>query len=112
MYRRYDGAMHINMGEALIVAAVVSTIILVLDRGDRLWPVLAAVAAGVEALLAFHIISLSISSFRIDVVLSAMLAISAGICWVRSGGKSAITAATIATMVGAMQLLAALSILK
>jgi hypothetical protein len=104
--------MHINTGEALIVSAVVATVILVLDRGDRLWPVLAAVAAGVEALLVFKIISLSISSFNVGTVLAAILTVAAGVCWMRSSGKSTVTAATVALMVGLLQLLHALSILN
>jgi hypothetical protein len=101
--------MHIQFGTALVVAALVASIILVLNRGDRLFPVIAAVAAGVEALMVFRILTLSVSTFRIDVVLPAALTIAGAVCWARSSGKSTIAASTVVLMVGLMQLLLALS---
>ncbi|MDB4959754.1 MAG: hypothetical protein JWO36_7323 [Myxococcales bacterium] len=102
--------MHIHFGTALIVAALVASILLVLNRGDRLFPMVAIVASGVEALIAFGILTLSVSTFRIDVILPAALTIAGGICWARSSVKSTIAASTVVLMVGVMQLLLALNI--
>src|SRR4051812_18135984 len=93
---------------ALILAALAGSVILVLERGDRLFPVVAVLATGLEALLAFGIMSLSLAKFRIDVILPAAIVIAGGICWARSTTKPNIAAATVVLMVGLMQLLGAL----
>jgi hypothetical protein len=103
--------MHTLFANIPIVAALVGSIVLVMQTSDRLFPMLALVASGVEALLAFGIMSLSLAKFRIDIILPALLVVSAGICWVRMSTKPTITAATVATFVGAIQLIAALSFL-
>ena len=58
--------MHVEHSTALIVVALVSSIILVLNRGDRLWPVIAVVATGIVALMHFGVITLSLGKFRVD----------------------------------------------
>ena len=68
--------------------------------------------AGIEALLAFGLMSLSLAKFRIDVILPALLLIAGAIAWARSSGKHAITAGTLVTLVGALQLAAALHVLS
>jgi hypothetical protein len=88
-----------------------ASIVLVLQRGDRVFPVVAAVASGIEALIAFRIIALSSAKFRIDVILPAVLVLATAICWGRATTKTAITAATLALAVGALQLLAAVGVL-
>ncbi len=103
--------MHVQFSTALIVAALVAAVILVLDRGDRLFPILALIACGIEALLVFHVIQLSSNKFRIDVILAALMTVAGGVCWARSSGKSAVTAATIVTLVGLVQLLLGLHFL-
>ena len=103
--------MHFGFGHSLVVAALVASIWLVLQGGDRLFPMIAAVAAALEALIAFDIISLSVAKFRVDVILPALLLVGAGVCWTRASTKPAITAATVATLVAAMQLLLALRVL-
>ena len=97
--------MHVQFTTALIVTALIAAVVLVLDRGDRLFPILALIACGIEALLVFHVIELSSNKFRIDVILAALMVVAGGVCWARSGGKSAVTAATLVTLVGAIQLL-------
>src|SRR5262245_19345196 len=82
---------HMDFATALVVCALVSSIILALNRGDRLIPAIAFVACGIEALIAFHIIQLASPKFRIDVILPAILVITGGICWSKSSTKSTIT---------------------
>ena len=102
--------MHIHFASALVLAALCASVILVLNRGDRLFPVIAAVASGIEALMVFGILTLQLASFRVDVILPAALSIAGGICWARSATKSNIAASTVVLMVGIMQLLRALNI--
>lgn len=104
--------MHIHSGTALIVVALVSSVVLLLEKSERTISLVAVIAAGVEALLAFGLMSLSVAKFRIDVVLPALLLIAGAIAWARSSGKHAITAGTLVTLVGALQLAAALHLLS
>jgi hypothetical protein len=104
--------MHFGFAHTLVVAALVSSIWLLWQGGDRLFPTLAAVAAGLEALIVFNIINLSSGQFRIDVILPALLLVAGGITWTKISTKGGITAATVATLVGAIQLLLALRVLS
>jgi len=103
--------MHVQFSTALVVTALIAAIVLVLNRGDRLFPVLALLACGIEAMLVFHWIELSSNKFRIDVLLPALMTVAGGVCWARSAGKSTVSAATLVTAVGAIQLLFALRFL-
>ena len=103
--------MHFGLGHALVVVALVASIWLVMQSSNRLFPMLAAVASALEALIAFSVISLSVAKFRTDVILPALLVVAAGVCWTKVSTKGAVTAATAATLVGAVQLLGALHVL-
>jgi hypothetical protein len=103
--------MHIHTGTALIVVALVSSVMLLLEKNERTISLIAVIAAGVEALLAFGLMSLSLAKFRIDVILPAVLVVTGVIAWARSASKPAITAATLVTMVGGLQLAGALHLL-
>jgi uncharacterized membrane protein YjjP (DUF1212 family) len=104
--------MHVEHSTALIVVALISSIILVLNRGDRLWPVIAVVATGIVALMHFGVITLSLGKFRVDVILPGLIALAAALCWSRSSDKSTTTAATALLAVALLQLLSALSVLQ
>lgn len=102
--------MHIQSGTALVIIALVSSLLLLARSSDRVVPTIAVIVAGIEALLVFGIMSLALAKFRIDVILPALLAVSGGICWSKVSTKSTTTAATLVTCVGAVQLLQALRI--
>jgi hypothetical protein len=104
--------MHIETTTALILTALAAAIVLLLDRGDRLFPGLAVLAAGLEALIAFDIVKISVAKFRIDLILAALLVIAGGWCWSKSSTKSAIAAATVVVLVGLLQLLGGLRVLR
>lgn len=104
--------MHVQFGTALVVCALVASISLMLGRGDRVVPLVAFIVAGVQALIVFGILSIAVAKFRIDVILPAVLLVTGAICWSRSSSKSATTASTVVTMVGAIQLLWALKFLR
>jgi len=46
------------------------------------------------------------------VILPAVLVVTGGVCWSRSTAKSAITASTVIALVGLIQLLLALRVLR
>jgi hypothetical protein len=104
--------MHIQLITGLVVVAVVAAVLLLLNRGDRLFPVIAVVAAGIAVLIAFGIIELSVGRFRIDVILAGVMAVAGGVCWMRSNEKTTISAATALTLSATAMLLMALGFLK
>lgn len=103
--------MHINSSTVLIVAALLASLALLVNRGDRVVPVVAFVAAGLEALMAFGILTLALARFRIDIILPGLLLVPGAICWSQASSKTQITAATVLTMVGGLQLALALRLL-
>jgi hypothetical protein len=104
--------MTIDLSTALIVCALIASIVLTLDGGGRVIPAIAFVACVIEALIAFRVIQLSSAKFRIDVILPAVLAVTGGICWSRSSSKSAVTASTVIALVGLIQLLLAIRVFR
>ena len=104
--------MAIDFGTALSVAALAASVTLVLDREDRLFPVVALIASTIQALIVLGIISLSSERFRIDVILPAVLVLAGIFCWARSAKKPSITAGTVLLAVASIELLFALRILR
>ena len=100
--------MTIDFHTALAVCALVASVILVLQGGERLIPLIALLACALEAASAFHVLTLSSPRIRIDVILPAVLALAGGIAWARSSPKAAATASTVVALVGVVQLLHAL----
>ena len=104
--------MHMNMATITIALAFAASLYLFFKETNRLWPTLAAIASGVELLLAMGIMSLTLSKFKIDVILPALLAVAGVLCWTKVSSKGGVTAATIAALIGVMQLLLALHLFK
>jgi hypothetical protein len=104
--------MTIDFGTALVVCALIASVMLALHSGPRLVPLIALVACALEALIAFRVIQLSSPKLRIDVVLPAVLAVTGVICWSRSASKSAITASTVIAIIGLVQLLLAIRVFR
>jgi len=103
--------MHFNVDTVMLALVFASSIYLLLQFSDRLWPILAVIASGVLLLLAMGLMSLSLAKFRIDVILPAVLVLSGVMCWMKVSTKGTITASTIVTLIGTLMLLAALHIL-
>lgn len=110
--RSYHGDMHFSFAHSLVVAALIASIVLLMHRDDKLFPVLALVASGLEALQVFNVVSLSSGRFRIELVLGGLLAVAGVVCWMRSDGKPSITAATVASLVGILQVLIGLNVMS
>lgn len=93
-----------TLAQLLIVAAVVASVLLLTRSSMLLWPAIAVVASGIEALLAFGVVSLSVSGVNLGFVLAAALTVAGGGAWMREHGKPSVTAATVLVLVGATQL--------
>ena len=103
--------MHFNLATAMIVTALVAAIFLFTQKTEKVFPLIGVIAAGVMALMAFGVMSLSLTKFRIDVILPAMLLVSGAMCWGKSESKGTVTAATVMTLIGALELISALRLL-
>lgn len=104
--------MHVSSGTALVVTALVASLLLVLGRSERVFSFIALFAAGLEALLAFDVITFSVKKLRIDVILPALLVVAGAVCWSRLSTKGQVTAATTVVLVGLLQLLSAVQVLR
>src|SRR5688572_30800562 len=103
--------MHIEFGTALVITTLVASLVLLIQKTDRMFPMLAVIAAGVQTLMVFGIMSLTLAKFRIDVILPALLLVAGAVCWGKTSTKGGITSATIVALSGAMQLFLALRLL-
>ena len=104
--------MHIETTTALTLTALAASVLLLLNRGDRLFPGLAVLAAGIQALIDFDVVKISVGKLRLDLILAALLVIAGAWCWQKSSTKSAIAAATVVVLVGLLQLLGGLRVLR
>jgi hypothetical protein len=102
--------MHFNLGTTMVVTTLVASAYLLFHKSDRMFPTIAVIASGIQALIVFGLMSLSLSKFRIDVVLPAVLVVCGVVCWGKVSEKGTTTAATLLTAIGAMELLLALRI--
>lgn len=97
-----------TIGTLLVLTAVLGSVVLVAQTTARLFPLVALVASGLEALLAFKVISFSVSGLNILFILAIALVVGGGASWMHSTAKHSVTAATAVTMVGAVQVLGSL----
>lgn len=104
--------MHVQSGTALVVTALVASLLLLLGRGERVFAIIAVIASGIMALIAFDVITFSMKPVRVDVTLPALLVIAGAACWSRLSTKGQVTAATTLVLVGLLQLLSAVDVLR
>jgi hypothetical protein len=110
--REEEDSMDISYAEALIVIAFASSLLLALGRAERLFSVVALAVSGIEALIVFDVVTFKVKPFRLDVVFPALLLVAGLVCWSRLSTKGQVTAATIVSLVGALQLLTALRVFQ
>ena len=92
----------------MVLLALAGSIVLVTQASARLFPIIALVASGLEALLMFRIVTFSVSGVSIFLILAIALLIGGGVSWVQTESKHTVTAATVVVLIGAIQLAAAL----
>lgn len=100
--------MHFDLGTVLAITALLASFALM--KTDRLFALLALAAAALQTLMALGVMTLTLAKFRIDVILPALLVVSGAVCWSKVATKSAVTAATIVTLLGSLELLLALRV--
>jgi hypothetical protein len=97
-----------NTAAVLVVAALAASIVLVMQIRARLFPVIALAASGIEGLLVFRVLRFSLGSINLMLVLGAALVVAGVAIWMKTSGKTPVTAATTVAIVGAVQVLGAL----
>lgn len=90
---------------ALAVAALAASIILFMAHASRGLALVALVASGLEVLMAFGYLALHVSGVSLQLVFGLLIAIPAVLIWLRVSAKSAVSAASILALVGALQVL-------
>lgn len=100
-----------NLYLALSIIALAASVILLFSAQARVPAAVAVGATGVEVLLAFHIVHLSIWRVPVNLILGAALLAAAAVIYFKSVNKPAVTAATVAVLVGAVQVLRGLKVL-
>ncbi|HSM92659.1 MAG TPA: hypothetical protein VLT47_07180 [Anaeromyxobacteraceae bacterium] len=89
---------------ALAVSAFGASIVLFLAHANRGLLLVALAASGLEVLMAFGLIALHVSvSVPLQLILGALIAVPAVLVWLRASSKASISAATVLTLVGALQ---------
>jgi hypothetical protein len=97
-----------NVWQLLVLAALGSSILLLVRAPWRLFPLIAVAVSGFEAVLALGIVHLSIRGVNLPFLLGAALAVVGVMLWLRASGKPTVTAATVVVMAGALQFFAAI----
>jgi hypothetical protein len=97
-----------TIDKLMVLVALAASVVLVTQASARLFPVVALVASGLEALLMFRIITFSISGVNMFLILAVALLVAGGVSWVQTESKTPVTAATAVVLIGAIQLAAAL----
>lgn len=97
-----------NPSHLFPIAALAAAIVLLFHGPGRIPALFAALAAGLELLLATGAISLHTGGFPVRLVLAAVLLVAGAIAYVRVTAKVAVSAATVVALVGLLQVLTGL----
>jgi len=100
-----------SLSDVLSIAACAASLVLLFDAAARGPGAAAAVAAGLQALIVFHVIQVRAGGFPLPLVLGGAVAVAAAAAWVRTSAKPGVTAATAATLAGALEVLHGLKVL-
>lgn len=93
------------LASTLVLAAFIASVFLLFGSRSRIPAVFAAAASGMELLMSYGKVHLAVSSFPIGLVLGAVLLVAGVMAYLRVTAKTAVSAATIVVLVGAVQVL-------
>ncbi len=88
---------------ALAVAALVASAILVFSSVARPIAAIALVASGVEVAMSLGALRLHVAGVPLGLVLGLALAIPGLLAWLRAASKPAVSAASVLTLAGILQ---------
>jgi hypothetical protein len=99
-----------SLFDMLSVAALAASVVMLFDAGARLPAVFAALAAALQAGILFHLLQIRSGGLPLPLLLAFAVVTAAGFAWTRAQAKPAVTAATAATLAGAIQVLRGLKL--
>lgn len=85
----------------LIAPALAASLFMLLQMRARLLPAIAAAASGLELLVALRLVALGLPS--LGLILGGALVVTGALLHARVSGKPLVTAATVITLIGAIQ---------
>lgn len=88
--------------------AVACSVVLLLQHRARVFPVVALVASGLELLMSLGVVHLNVGGFPLSLVLGAALLVGGVGVYVKASAKPVVSAATVVTLLGLIQVLGAL----
>jgi hypothetical protein len=94
------------VNQAPIVVALVSSIVLLLKVPVRLFPLIALLATGLEALRDFGLLKIPVPYAA--AILGGLMVVGAVGSWIKSSARAPVTAATLVALVGLQLVLARL----
>jgi hypothetical protein len=94
-----------RLSNALSVAALAASAVLLLTPQARIPAIVAAVAAGLDLLVVSGVVRVQAGGFPVTLVLGAVLLVAGVIAYLRVTAKGAVSAATVAALVGLAQVL-------
>jgi hypothetical protein len=96
--------MQVQLGTALVIAAVVTSAALVIDRKHQTSPFIPLGAAVVQALMLFGLLDFLRDFWRIELILPTAQFIAAYTVWAETTKKRAITASSVLLCVTMLEL--------
>jgi uncharacterized protein YybS (DUF2232 family) len=94
---------------ALALCGLAASAVLVLGQ-SRALAAIALVASGVEVARAFGLLRLAIAGVPLGLVLGLCLAVPGLLAWLRASAKAQVSAAAVVTLVGVLQVVAAIGV--
>lgn len=107
--RRLMGDMSLPL--LLVCIGAGASLVLLLQHRPLLFPALAAIASGCELLTSFHLIHISSDKIPLGALFGGLLALGGFGAWVRAGSKVAISGASLAALIGSVQIATALRLI-
>ena len=92
----------------LVWIALIASFVLIAHFRPVIFPVLALIASGFEALMSFHIVSINIAHVPLGLVFGIALLVSGIAVFIKASTKTSVASATSIALVGALQTIAAL----
>ncbi len=92
-----------SLGVLLIVVAAVAALVLLFRAKSRLFPVVAVVASGLQALAVFDILRVESGVVSLPLVFGVAIAVAGAVLWTESKERIQVTAATLLLLVGLIQ---------
>jgi hypothetical protein len=102
--RVHNRGMQLQLGTALVLVAVLSSAVLVLDREDKISPLVSLAAGVIQTLLLLGVFEFLRRIWRIEFILPAAQFVAAYSVWTEASKKRSVTASTVLLVVTMIQL--------